>query len=128
MKTARQRQLHMLPSMPKVEGYEFKSLYLPCANVSGDFYSTGATAREEMVDILARQVASPVLFVKGLRTLYEAGARVFVEVGPKKALQGFPLEGGTCRSVAVNDQRLTGQERVPPEPDATLPQFTGLQS
>ena len=28
-------------------------------------------------------------FVKGLRTLYDAGARVFVEVGPKKALQGF---------------------------------------
>ena len=42
-----------------------------------------------MLDILAQQVASPVQFVKGLRTLYEAGARVFVEVGPKKALQGF---------------------------------------
>ena len=42
-----------------------------------------------MLDILARQVASPVQFVKGLRTLYEAGARVFVEVGPKKALHGF---------------------------------------
>ena len=42
-----------------------------------------------MLDLLAKQVASPVQFVKGLRTLYEAGARVFVEVGPKKALQGF---------------------------------------
>ena len=42
-----------------------------------------------MLDILARQVASPVQFIKGLRTLYEAGARVFVEVGPKKALHGF---------------------------------------
>ena len=42
-----------------------------------------------MLDILARQVASPVQFVKGLRTLYAAGARVFVEVGPKKALHGF---------------------------------------
>ena len=42
-----------------------------------------------MLDILAQQVASPVQFVKGLRTLYDAGARVFVEVGPKKALQGF---------------------------------------
>ena len=28
-------------------------------------------------------------FVKGLQTLYAAGARVFVEVGPKKALHGF---------------------------------------
>jgi Polyketide synthase modules and related proteins len=42
-----------------------------------------------MVDILAEQVAAPVQFVKGLRTLYEAGARMFLEVGPKKALQGF---------------------------------------
>ena len=45
-----------------------------------------------MLDILARQVASPVQFVKGLRTLYDAGARVFVEVGPKKALHGFTEE------------------------------------
>ena len=42
-----------------------------------------------MLDILTQQVASPVQFVKGLRTLYDAGARMFVEVGPKKALQGF---------------------------------------
>ena len=42
-----------------------------------------------MLDLLAQQVASPVQFVKGLHTLYDAGARVFVEVGPKKALQGF---------------------------------------
>ena len=43
----------------------------------------------QMLDILAQQVAAPVQFVKGLRTLYDAGARLFVEVGPKKALQGF---------------------------------------
>jgi len=59
------------------------------ANVSGEFYPTGPGAVPQMVDILARQVASPVQFVKGLRTLYDAGARIFVEVGPKKALQGF---------------------------------------
>ncbi|MDQ5832854.1 MAG: acyltransferase domain-containing protein, partial [Actinomycetota bacterium] len=59
------------------------------ANVSGDFYPTGPGAEEQMIDILGRQVASPVQFVKGLRTLFEAGARVFVETGPKRALQGF---------------------------------------
>ena len=42
-----------------------------------------------MLEILGRQIAAPVQFVKGLHTLYEAGARVFVEVGPKKALHGF---------------------------------------
>ncbi len=42
-----------------------------------------------MIGILGEQIASPVQFVKGLETLYRAGARVFVEIGPKKALQGF---------------------------------------
>ncbi|HET7206046.1 MAG TPA: type I polyketide synthase, partial [Terriglobales bacterium] len=59
------------------------------ANVNGEFYPTGPNAVAQMLDILAQQVAAPVQFVKGLTTLYQAGARVFVEVGPKKALQGF---------------------------------------
>src|SRR6266568_7609815 len=59
------------------------------ANVNGEFYPTGPGVVPQMLDLLAKQVASPVQFVKGLRTLYAAGARIFVEVGPKKALQGF---------------------------------------
>ena len=59
------------------------------ANTDGEFYPTGPDAVPQMLDILATQVAAPVQFVKGLGTLYDAGARVFVEVGPKKALQGF---------------------------------------
>ncbi|GIJ71275.1 type I polyketide synthase [Virgisporangium ochraceum] len=58
------------------------------ANVTGEFYPTDADT-DAMLEMLGRQVASPVQFVKGLRTLYEAGARIFVEVGPKKALHGF---------------------------------------
>jgi acyl transferase domain-containing protein/acyl carrier protein/NAD(P)-dependent dehydrogenase (short-subunit alcohol dehydrogenase family) len=59
------------------------------ANIDGEFYPTGPDVKERMLDMLSQQVASPVQFVKGLRKLYEAGARVFVEMGPKKALQGF---------------------------------------
>ncbi len=59
------------------------------ANVDGELYPTGDDVQERMLDLLAGQVASPVQFVKGLRTLYDQGARVFVEVGPKHALQGF---------------------------------------
>src|SRR6202007_199525 len=59
------------------------------ANVTGEFYPAGPGVVPRVLDILSRQIASPVQFVKGLHTLYEAGARVFVEVGPKKALQGF---------------------------------------
>src|ERR1035437_5283674 len=62
------------------------------ANVNGEFYPTGAGVVPQMLDLLAQQVAAPVQFVKGLNTLYDAGARVFVEVGPKKALQGFAEE------------------------------------
>jgi acyl transferase domain-containing protein len=62
------------------------------ANLNGEFYPTGPDVVPQMLDILARQVASPVQFVKGLSTLYDAGARIFVEVGPKKALQGFADE------------------------------------
>ncbi len=59
------------------------------ANINGELYPTGEGAVEQMLDLLSRQVASPVQFVKGLHTLYDEGARIFVEVGPKHALQGF---------------------------------------
>ncbi len=59
------------------------------ANVTGELYPTGPDARSGVLETLGRQVASPVQFVKGLRTLREAGVGVFVEVGPKKALHGF---------------------------------------
>ncbi len=62
------------------------------ANVTGEFYPSGANMREQVIDILGRQVGSAVQFVKGLNTLYDAGARVFVEVGPKRALFGFTEE------------------------------------
>ena len=42
------------------------------ANVTGEFYPlTGPDVTEWMLDILGRQVASPVQFVKGLQTLYD---------------------------------------------------------
>ncbi len=78
------------PLRRELERLHLESPRLPVvANVNGEFYPTGPGVVPQMLDILARQVASPVQFVKGLRTLYEAGARIFVEVGPKKALQGF---------------------------------------
>jgi malonyl CoA-acyl carrier protein transacylase len=56
------------------------------ANVTGKPYPT---KHEEILDILAAQVASPVQFVQGVNTLYEQGARIFVEVGPKRVLSGL---------------------------------------
>ena len=56
------------------------------ANVTGEFYPTTI---EAIKDILELQIASPVQWVQGVQTLYDAGVRVFVEVGPKKALKGL---------------------------------------
>ncbi|MGB9799729.1 MAG: SDR family NAD(P)-dependent oxidoreductase [Thermanaerothrix sp.] len=56
------------------------------SNVTGDFYPT---EREAMLDLLAHQVASPVQFIRGVQTLYAHGARIFVEVGPKRVLAGL---------------------------------------
>ena len=78
------------PLRHHLEGLHLSSPLVPIvANVNGEFYPTGPAVVPQMLDLLAQQVAAPVQFVKGLRTLYEAGARIFVEVGPKKALQGF---------------------------------------
>ena len=55
-------------------------------NVTADFYPADPSA---IRDLLCRQIASPVRWVEGLERLYAAGARAFVEVGPKRALKGF---------------------------------------
>jgi acyl transferase domain-containing protein/NAD(P)-dependent dehydrogenase (short-subunit alcohol dehydrogenase family) len=78
------------PLRRELQRLHLQSPRLPIvANVNGEFYPMGPDVVPQMLDILTRQVASPVQFIKGLRTLYDAGARIFVEVGPKKALQGF---------------------------------------
>ncbi|MCO5182243.1 MAG: SDR family NAD(P)-dependent oxidoreductase [Candidatus Promineofilum sp.] len=56
------------------------------ANVTGEFYPLDV---EAIKDMLEQQIASPVQWVKGLQTMYAAGVRTFVEVGPKRALRGF---------------------------------------
>ncbi len=79
------------------------------ANVDGAFYPSGPGVEERIVEILGRQVASPVQFIKGLQTLYEAGARVFVEAGPKRALWGFAedvLAGEEVLSLYTNHPKL----------------------
>ena len=87
-----------------LEHLHLESPRLPIvANTDGEFYPTGPNVAPQMLDILTQQVASPVQFVKGLRTLYDAGARMFVEVGPKKALQGFAEDvlGGSSDVVSL---------------------------
>jgi len=100
-----------IPLRKELERLRLQSPQLPIvANVDGEFYPMGDAVVPKMLDILTRQVASPVQFVKGLRTLYDAGARVFVEVGPKKALQGFAedvlSEHGDVVSLFTNHPKI----------------------
>ena len=75
------------PLMELLSRLRVESAEIPIvANVTGEFYPRGPDVSDQMIQILGKQVASPVQFVKGLETLYDAGARVFVEVGPKRAL------------------------------------------
>ncbi|HEY5874656.1 MAG TPA: type I polyketide synthase, partial [Ilumatobacteraceae bacterium] len=97
------------PLRRTLERLELRSPELPIvANVTGELYPMGPGVVPEMLDLLAAQVASPVQFVRGLRTLYDAGARVFVEVGPKRALQGFASDvfGDDVLALATNHPKL----------------------
>ena len=60
------------------------------ANVDGTFYPTdGPDAKEGILAKLAPQMASSVEWTSQIQTMYAAGARIFVEVGPKRALTMF---------------------------------------
>ncbi|TLN22224.1 acyltransferase domain-containing protein, partial [bacterium] len=76
------------------------------ANVTGGLYPT---EKEDILDILAKQVASPVQFIRGIETLYNQGARVFAEVGPKRVLNALATdilkETGGVTIVATNHPR-----------------------
>jgi len=80
------------------------------ANVTGDLYPAG---REEILDILANQVASPVQFVKGMKTLYENGARIFIEAGPKRVLSSLAADNLKDKDdvtiIATNHPRKGGK-------------------
>ena len=97
------------PLRRTLERLELRSPTVPTvANVTGSLYPMGPGVVPEMLDLLAAQVASPVQFVRGLHTLYDEGARVFVEVGPKKALQGFAADvlGDDTVALATNHPKL----------------------
>ncbi len=69
--------------LDKTEIHEFESKVVK--NLDGEVYSNGDNVR----DILAKHIVSPVRFSKCLMTMKELGVDNFVEVGPGKVLSGF---------------------------------------
>jgi [acyl-carrier-protein] S-malonyltransferase len=66
-----------------VEIFDMKTPII--TNVTGDYIKS----RDEIKELLTRQVYSPVLFEKSLRRMIEDGADAFVELGPGAVLSGF---------------------------------------
>ena len=61
-------------------------------NVDSRYYPTGEGARDKIINNLARQVAAPVEWIAQVERMYNDGARIFVECGPKRALSGFVVQ------------------------------------
>ena len=71
----------------------FRSPRVPVvANLDAEPYDPDPAAVEANIERLAAQVASPVRWVESIERLYAMGARLFVEVGPKKVLTNFVLD------------------------------------
>ncbi len=63
---------------------------------------------KEIATLLESHLVRPVKFVDEIRAMYEQGARVFVEVGPKGVLTGLArqiLEGKDARFIQVDSDR-----------------------
>lgn len=65
---------------------EIEDIQIPyITNVTGDY----VTKKEQVKDILVRQVSSPVLWRQGVERLLADGVTLFVEIGPGKTLTNF---------------------------------------
>ena len=63
---------------------------------------------KEIAALLSSHLVRPVKFVDEIRAMYEQGARVFVEVGPKGVLTGLArqiLDGKDARFVQIDSDR-----------------------
>ena len=62
------------------------------SNVTGDYYPLGPAAPEKIRDLLGKQFAAPVEWVKSLRRFYNDGIRVFLECGPKRVMTNLTMD------------------------------------
>lgn len=78
------------------------------SNTTGERYPDDP---DEIRSLLARHIAEPLRFVDEIERLYEAGARVFIEVGPGLVLSGLVdriLEGRPHATLALDAPERSG--------------------
>lgn len=66
-------------------------------NIDGKIYND----KDDMRDILARHIVSPVRFDKSIETMLEEGVDTFVEIGPGKTLSGFVKRTPTDKQINI---------------------------
>jgi len=70
----------------ELKGVDVSDMKIPLiTNVTGDYVKS----KDDIKDLLIRQVSSSVLFEKSLRRMIDDGVDTFIELGPGKALSGF---------------------------------------
>ncbi len=70
----------------ELSGVNVSDMKIPLiTNVTGDYVKS----KDDIKDLLIRQVSSSVLFEKSLRRMIDDGVDTFIELGPGKALSGF---------------------------------------
>ncbi len=75
------------PFMKTLKSLDVKAPKIPViSNVTGAFYPVGPGAADQIRDLLAKQFAAPVEWIKTIRRMYNEGVRIFVECGPKRVL------------------------------------------
>ena len=52
-------------------------------------YRSYCDAKEDIAQLLTRQVKEPVRFYESIAVMQEAGVTTFIEIGPGKVLSGF---------------------------------------
>lgn len=68
-------------------------------NLDGEIYNQN----DDIKDILAKHIISPVRFSKSIKTMLDEGIDTFIEIGPGKTLSGFVKRTPTDKEINIFD-------------------------
>lgn len=99
-----------------LEGLEINLPQIPItSNYDGEFYpykcEEGFSIKETILPQISPQMSSPVEWTRQIENMYDDGAKIFVEVGPKRALTTFCgqiLEDSDHHSIMTNHPKQGG--------------------
>ncbi len=81
--------------LEKINIKEFESKVVK--NIDGEIY----TDQDDIKDILARHIISPVRFSKTVQTMLNEQVDTFIEIGPGKSLSGFVKRTKTDKTITI---------------------------